>query len=81
MNFVIVYTKRCIEKWRLHFFFFLKNVFVLISTETDNLLWLVVTRKTMQHVGKRPRNVKVLGFVFEFSLNVNLMHSGENGTI
>lgn len=56
MNFVILYTKRCIEKWRL--FFFLNNVFVLISTERDNVLWLVVTRKTMQDIGERPRDLK-----------------------
>lgn len=45
------------------------------------MLWLVVTRKTTQDVGKRPRDVKVLGFVFEFSLSLNLMCFGENEKI
>jgi len=57
---------------------FLKNVFVLISTERDNVLRLFVTGSTMQDVGKGPGDVTVLGFVFEFSPSVYLMHSGGN---
>lgn len=35
----------------------------------------------MQDVGKRPRDVEPLGFVFEFSLCVNFICFGENGAI
>lgn len=60
MNFV--YTKRTTWKRKGCFNFF--NVFVLISTERDNVLWLFVTRKTIQ---KRYRILNILGLVVEFS--------------
>lgn len=35
----------------------------------------------MQDVGKGPRDVEALGFVYEFSLCVNFMCSGENEVV
>lgn len=56
MNFVIVYIYK--EMHRKVEAIFFNNVFVLISTEREDMLWLVVTGKTMQDVGKRSRDVK-----------------------
>lgn len=35
----------------------------------------------MQDVGKRPRDVKALGFICEFSLCVDFRCFGENGAV